>query len=102
MVAETGLNGQTAVITGASSGIGRCIALELARRGMHLCLIGRDNAALQALAEETDSVTVSIFQADFANEDQIGALRQRLETEVPCVDVLVHSAGAYSMGAFSQ
>ncbi len=47
MSAANALAGQTAVITGASRGIGRAIALELAGDGMGLCLLGRDEAALK-------------------------------------------------------
>jgi NADP-dependent 3-hydroxy acid dehydrogenase YdfG len=91
---------QTAVITGASSGIGRCIALELARRGMSLCLIGRNQDALQDLAQTVDPACVRVFQADFASDEQVAALQTRLESDVEQVNVLIHSAGAYAMGTF--
>ncbi|MEO8393011.1 MAG: SDR family NAD(P)-dependent oxidoreductase [Chloroflexota bacterium] len=103
MTSKLSFTGQMAVITGASSGIGRCITLELARRGMDLCLIGRDRDALQSLSKEFDPTRkCSIIQADFANEDQLASLRDQLENEIPSVDVLIHSAGAYSTAAFSE
>ncbi len=92
--------GQTAVITGASSGIGRCIALELARRGMALCLVGRSREALLHLGGEAAPAQVRVFEADFADDDQVAALQDRLAREVEQADVLIHSAGAYAMDSF--
>jgi NADP-dependent 3-hydroxy acid dehydrogenase YdfG len=88
---------QTAVITGASSGIGRCIALELARRGMSLSLIGRRNDALRQVSEATNA---RIFEADFADDAQVEALQAHLANELASADVLIHSAGAYAMDSF--
>ena len=48
---ELELNGKVALVTGANRGIGAAIAAELAREGMHLCLVARDSAKLQEVAE---------------------------------------------------
>src|ERR1700709_1339491 len=48
---ELELNGKVALVTGANRGIGAAIAAELAREGMHLCLVARDSAKLQEVAD---------------------------------------------------
>ena len=93
-------SGQTAVITGASSGIGKAIALGLAREGVRLCLIGRNLEALMVVAENARRTTnqVQNYQADLAVEDNVTKLTQSLFRDLGHIDVLVHSAGVNSRG----
>jgi NADP-dependent 3-hydroxy acid dehydrogenase YdfG len=92
-------NGQVAVVTGASSGIGKAIALRLALQGARLCLVGRDRDALALVAEQTrpaDQETLA-YQADLARDEQIDGLAARLEQDVGRVDILIHSAGVIAL-----
>lgn len=92
------LSGQLAVVTGASRGIGAAIALALAAAGARLCLVGRDEAALLAVAQEAGISREGAGQhlclrADLADEADVERLATTLQRELPSVDVLVHAAG---------
>lgn len=91
------LAGQTAIITGASRGIGRAIAHELARAGMALCLLGRDESALQTVAAEVAPADVQLFPVDLADDDALARTLERLRL-LGRIDVLVHNAALYEMG----
>src|SRR6266852_2307625 len=93
--------GQLAVITGASSGIGRAIAGAMAAQGAALCLIGRKRAALEAVIERLPArpPQVYLYEADFVDDTKLNQLRAELRRDIAAVDVLVHSAGVYSMGS---
>ena len=89
-----------AIVSGASSGIGRAIALGLAREGMSLCLLGRNKEQLLVTARTATSSSpkVAVYQVDLSSEQDISCLIQRLEQEVGHVDVLVHAAGDIVLG----
>ena len=93
--------GQLAVITGASSGIGRATAQALAAQGAALCLIGRNRRALQAVIDGLPArpPQVFLYEADFADDTNLSQLRAELERDIAAVDALVHSAGAFSRGS---
>ena len=94
------LTNQMAIVSGASSGIGRAIALRLAREGTALCLLGRDKERLLETARTaTDgSPKVTVYQVDLSSEQDLSCLIQRLEQEVEHIDVLVHAAGSIVLG----
>ena len=90
----------TAVVTGASSGVGEGLALELAREGMKLRLIGRDSARLDAVVRRVRKLSPDTtgYRADLSVDDELDALQARLLRECDGVDVLVHSAAAIMSG----
>ncbi len=91
---------QVAVVTGASSGIGRAISLDLVTQGATVCLVGRRLDALEKVGEiaRTTSPPVLVHQADLTMDEDIQGLAKRLQDEVGKVDILVHSAGVISLG----
>jgi len=94
------LANQMAIVSGASSGIGRAIALGLAKEGTSLCLLGRDKERLLGTARTAtnSSPKVILYPVDLSSEPDLSCLIQRLEQEVEYVDVLVHAAGDIVLG----
>jgi NADP-dependent 3-hydroxy acid dehydrogenase YdfG len=93
---------QIAVVTGASSGVGRAIALALAGQGATVCLVGRKLEALQALSGSAGSSRFLSYQADLTNDEEIHELAERLQRDVGFIDLLVHSAGIISLGLIEE
>jgi len=84
---------QVAVVTGASSGIGKAIALTLAAQGVKLYLLGRNLETLAEIAQNIQT-DVKICQVDLTKSAEI----RQLKTLVGQVDLLIHSAGVISLG----
>ncbi len=86
--------GMVAVVTGASSGIGQAIAISLARDGAAVCAVGRDSKRLSKTIASMRSRSRGVpFQADLAQDQNIGRLQQLLATKFGRLDILIHSAG---------
>ncbi len=82
-----------AVISGASSGIGRAVALALARTGVKLCVIGRDPDRLaQTVAAAQSFAPATSFLLDLTREEQLQPILEFLKNEGH-VDILFHGAG---------
>ena len=84
-----------AVVTGAGSGIGRAIALELARRGVDLALVGRTEARLRAVAAEAEraGVRTLVSCADVTVDDDIRRAAENIESTLGVPQVVVNNAG---------
>ena len=94
---QLNLQGKTAIVTGASKGIGRAIAEILAEEGCHLHLAARTEAALATAREAIRSkhqVSVTIHALDLSNP----ASAQQLIAAAPKADILVNNAGAIPAG----
>ena len=89
------MTGKVALITGASRGLGKAIALELGSAGAELALVGRDRAKLDETAAEAVSrgARAEVFVADVAEESQVNDLQRRVDQRFGRVDILVNNAG---------
>jgi NAD(P)-dependent dehydrogenase (short-subunit alcohol dehydrogenase family) len=91
------LTGKVAVVTGAGRGLGREIALALARCGAHVVLAGRTLGDLQATAAavEEHEVAALVVRADVSDPDQVSMLRAEAERMLGVPTVLVNAAGVF-------
>ena len=89
------LDGKVAIVTGASRGIGRAIALGFAEAGADLALGARSESDLETLAKEIDGLgrRAIAIQTDVTQRDQIQNLVDRTVAELGGVDILVNNAG---------
>ena len=94
-MAETALTGKTALITGAGSGIGREVALELARRGVSVALAGRSEAKLTETAAQIgyEGGDAVVIVADVTDPAQVERLVAETTRAFDGLDILVNSAG---------
>jgi NAD(P)-dependent dehydrogenase (short-subunit alcohol dehydrogenase family) len=95
------MQGRTCIITGASSGIGKAAALELAGRGANVVLVcrdaGRGDAAMREVASQGGG-TVELLIADLSAQHEIRRVASEILAKHPRIDVLVNNAG----GIFGQ
>jgi len=98
------LSGRTAVVTGAANGIGRAIAVSLAKRGCHLALADIDEDGMAGTAELTraSGVRVSRHRLDVADRVAVAEFPGLVAAEHSGVDVLVNNAGVAIGGTFEQ
>lgn len=93
--------GEWTVITGASSGIGKALAYELAQKGLNLVLVARGQAGLKKIAEDIQNkykISTKIVVADLGN--QTGINEVILKTQQLTIGLLVLSAGMENNGSF--
>jgi 3-oxoacyl-[acyl-carrier protein] reductase len=86
------LSGKTALVTGASAGIGRGIAKALAAEGVRLAVTARRRDRLEELARETGA-KLAIIEADFMQEGAPQRIAQAALKELGSLDILVNNAG---------
>src|SRR5262249_50970257 len=88
------------LITGATEGVGRCTALELARRGFTVVLAARDSTKALNLTHEirasTGNQDVDYILADLRSLKQIQALVDSFKQRYPRLDVLINNAGIFA------
>src|SRR3546814_14715083 len=94
----------TALVTGASAGLGTHFALALAQRGHHLVLVARRGDRLDQLAElisRRHNVAAHVIVADLAKKNAVARLAAELEARELTIDILVNNAGFGARGAFA-
>ncbi|HEX8905206.1 MAG TPA: SDR family NAD(P)-dependent oxidoreductase [Longimicrobiaceae bacterium] len=98
------LAGRTAVVTGAAGGIGRAVAVSLARRGCHLALADVNEAGLAETAEmaRAPGLRVTRHRLDVSDRAAVAAFPGEVTAEHAGVDVLVNNAGVAVGGTFEQ
>lgn len=89
------LDGRVAIITGASGGIGRAIALTFARAGARLALAARRLEPLEAVAQEARALGAAALAipTDVTSSDQVKRLVRQTKSEFGQLDILVNNAG---------
>ncbi len=93
----------SALVTGASTGIGRAFALRLGRDQYDLVLVARDAERLEGLAKELAEVhgaAADVLSADLTDPEDLARVEERLHTDPP--DLLVNNAGSGTVGRFAE
>jgi short-subunit dehydrogenase len=101
----TAISGSAAAVTGAASGIGRALALELAARGCDLALADRDEAGLQTVAAEIAKAhvcEVSLHRVDVGEPGQIEEFAAAATAAHPRLNIVINNAGVALLGGFSE
>ena len=86
------------VITGATSGIGKATAIQLAKLNIELVLIGRNPAKLehtkQFIVEKTGNRNIHFFLADLSSQKDIVTVSSNIKKQYSYIDILINNAGA--------
>jgi NAD(P)-dependent dehydrogenase (short-subunit alcohol dehydrogenase family) len=88
-------NSQVALITGATSGLGRAVAHALAERGLHVIVHGRDPERAQEVASQIEAAggSVQTYLADLSSLEQTRALAERISSNHAAIHLLINNAG---------
>ncbi|SEN78295.1 3-oxoacyl-[acyl-carrier protein] reductase [Paenibacillus sp. OV219] len=97
------LSGQVAVITGAGTGLGRATAIDFAREGAHVALLGRRSHKLEETAERIRNDAagegkVLVLACDITIEEQVEAAIARVMAELGKIDILANNAAVLEPG----
>jgi short-subunit dehydrogenase len=101
----TAIPGAAVAVTGAASGIGRALAIELAARGADLALADRDEAGLQAVAAEIAKVNprkISLHRVDVASPEDIATFAREAIAAHPSLNIVINNAGVALLGQFHE
>ncbi len=97
------LQGKVVALTGASSGIGRCLAIQLAEQGCHLALADVDETGLQdTLAKLKGGTKASTHIVDVANKERVYAWAEEVVVEHGQVDILINNAGVAATASIEE
>jgi NADP-dependent 3-hydroxy acid dehydrogenase YdfG len=98
------LKDQIAVVTGASSGIGKAIALSLAGHGAEICLVARRRELLENVAKQVQSLGSHghACPVDLTKDEEIRTLGERVHKDFGRVNILILCGGAISHGALDK
>ena len=100
----TDLKNKNALITGAGKGIGKAVAIALAKEGVNLILVSRTKSDIDQLAEETAKLGVKTLalSADVSDINSINTAVEKAIVEFKSIDILINSAGIASFGKFLE
>ena len=98
------LKGKIALVTGASKGIGRAVALALAAEGVHIGLLARNEKDLSAVAEEVNDLGVKAVAvtADISNMQEVNTAVEEILEKFGSIDILINNAGTGTFGKFLE
>lgn len=97
---ELGLKGKNAVVTGATLGIGKSIALMLAKEGANVAICARRESPLRVTEQEIAAEGVKAYSqiCDVGNDAQLSGFLQQAKEELGSIDILVNNVSALSLG----
>ena len=98
------ITNRTALITGASSGIGKATALAFAKAGINLALVGRDRDKLTAVAQAAEAVgvTAKTYVVDLSKIDRVSATIAEIAAEHENLEILINNAGMAYTGSIAD
>ena len=102
MMSNSNFRGKYALVTGASSGLGRALVMEYASNGCNIIMVGRNLDKLTNLKKEIDSIYPGdhwIQVCDLSSTDNIANM---LDSDFPSVDILVNAAGVFPISKISD
>ena len=96
------LKGKTAIITGASAGIGESVARQFAAAGANIILIARNKGPLEKLASQLDSARVAIYAMNVTDYPAFGKILDEVKEHRGTIDFLINNAGAHIRGPVAK
>lgn len=104
MASPFDFKGKTALITGAGSGIGAALAVNLAARGCHLVLLDINVTGLATLVQSlsSSSATIATYECDLGNAESIKTFAHEFLAQAPAIDLLFNNAGVAVGGRFEK
>lgn len=98
------LQGKNALITGAGRGIGRAVAIALAKEGVNVGLLARSEENLKAVAKEVEAegVKAVIATADVSSYEEVKTAIETLKNGLGSIDILINNAGISKFGKFLE
>tara|TARA_R110000850_G_scaffold254246_1_gene379574 strand:+ start:222 stop:944 length:723 start_codon:yes stop_codon:yes gene_type:complete len=102
MMSQSNFRGKYALVTGASSGLGRALVMEYASNGCNIIMVGRNLDKLTNLKKQIDSIYPGdhwIQVCDLSSTDNIANM---LDSDFPSVDILVNAAGVFPISKISD
>jgi 3-oxoacyl-[acyl-carrier protein] reductase len=96
------IQGKNAIVTGAGKGIGKAIAIALAKEGVQVGLIARTSKDLETVAAEITALGVkaAFAVADISNIDEVNKAVESIQSELGNTDILINNAGTGTFGKF--
>ena len=98
------LKGKNALITGAGKGIGKAIAIALAKEGVNVGLVARTTTQLEEVATELQAqgVKAAVATADVADINSVNEAVKQIGSELGPIDILINNAGTAKFGKFLE